>query len=786
MRNLSVWRLALSLHTHMKKKILALATTVASTTPVFAQTAPIPEAGRWAFNPTRDTFSPRAFVDLRTLNERVAGEKGFVRVDKNGQFVRGDGAPLAFWGVVTDNSKPVPEGSLYPPRDPAHHARFIAKRGVNIARCFIDVVPREHQGYGAPASNDPSQINRIQLDATWKFVANMKKQGIYTLICPYWAYTLKPPKSWGFEGLDGSTDAHNLLFYHPKMQAIYRNWMRILWTEKNPYTGLALKDDPAVAIFQIQNEDSLLFWTVNNLVPEQRQILGTQFGAWLTREYGSLDKAQESWSKNDPVGELYGAIVPAPGDQFEKGVAGFFNIYDFTGDAPKPDATKAARMRDQMEFVGRTMRDFYEGTEKYLRGLGVKCLFNATNWTTADNTVLGDIERWSYGSGEVLAVNRYTGAAHKGEREGWAIQKGDFYQPQWSQLTDPETFPLNLKRTLSQPIAITESSWVLPTRHRAEGSFLVSAYGAMNGIGPFFWFIGLNDEWMPPMAANGYDKETSVKWSNAQPDELGQFPAAALMFRNGSIKRAPNVVVEQRSLEDLWTRRVPIITEKPGFDPNRYSGDIAPSSSVQTFVDPLAYYVGGVRVVYGGDPKKSFVHPRLNSLIDRKNGLVTSATRELVYDFKRGLCKLNAPAAQGIVGFLNGAGGKFSTRDLQIQSSNDYASILVVSVDGTPIKTSKKLLVQVGTRTQPTGWREKPATRKVGAQELKGAEVESIGDAPWQVENTRITLSVQNSRVRSAKVLDENLVPIRNLKIQREKGHLTIQLPPNALYVGLE
>ena len=34
--------------------------------------------GRWAFQPPRDEFSPRALLDLRSLNEKFAGEHGFV------------------------------------------------------------------------------------------------------------------------------------------------------------------------------------------------------------------------------------------------------------------------------------------------------------------------------------------------------------------------------------------------------------------------------------------------------------------------------------------------------------------------------------------------------------------------------------------------------------------------------------------------------------------------------------------------------------------------------------
>jgi hypothetical protein len=172
--------------------------------------------------------------------------------------------------------------------------------------------------------------------------------------------------------------------------------------------------------------------------------------------------------------------------------------------------------------------------------------------------------------------------------------------------------------------------------------------------------------------------------------------------------------VEQRSLEDLWTQRLPLIAEEAGFDPNRDTGSISPRSNVKTYVDPLAYFVGPVRTVYGGDPTKSYVHPKLNTLIDRKKQTVRSITGELLLDYGKGISVLNAPKAQGVTGFLKAAGGKFSTRNLQITSGNDYASLLVVSLDRQPLNVSKRVLVQVGTTLRPTGWQEKPATRKIG------------------------------------------------------------------------
>ena len=60
---------------------------------------------------------------------------------------------------------------------------------------------------------------------------------------------------------------------------------------------MALIDEPAVATFEIINEDSLFFWTFNekSLGSGPLATLEGQYATWLTKKYGALDKAFASW-----------------------------------------------------------------------------------------------------------------------------------------------------------------------------------------------------------------------------------------------------------------------------------------------------------------------------------------------------------------------------------------------------------------------------------------------------------------------------------------------------------
>ena len=56
-------------------------------------------SGTWAFVPERDRFRSDALLDLRGLNEKVAGQSGFVRLAPDGEsFVLGDGTPSPLLG----------------------------------------------------------------------------------------------------------------------------------------------------------------------------------------------------------------------------------------------------------------------------------------------------------------------------------------------------------------------------------------------------------------------------------------------------------------------------------------------------------------------------------------------------------------------------------------------------------------------------------------------------------------------------------------------------------------
>lgn len=710
------------------------------------------DAGTWAFEPDADTFDKDALLDLRGLNETTAGQSGWVKRTPDGRdFLLGDGTPVRFWALNTYVQKS--DGM----EDLRRHARFLAKRGVNMVR---------FHGHLQPKGKDSkiTDVDEAELDRCWRLVAAMKEEGIYTTISPYWAMPTQVPPSWGVEGFTGK-GPQGMLFFDETLQRGYKAWLKALLTRSNPYTKTPLGQDPAVAILQLQNEDSMLFWTIQGLKPGPLRRLGKRFGDWCKAKYGSLEKAKAAWDgaahKNDDLGA---------------GVAGLYIIWHFTQER---GGGQAKRMADQLQFYGETMHAFNAEMVRYVRD-ELKCpvLINPGNWKTADPVKLADVERWSYTAGDVIGANKYYGGVHinpsEGHKSGYLVSQGDRFTGA-SVTRQPRHLSVNMKQVAGYPTIISEGLWVPPLQYQAEGPFLVAAYSSLTGLDIFYWFSTGEVAWGAPMG----------KWQLATPATLGQFPAAAYLFRKRLVQQGKPVVVEARRLADLWQRRSPVLAEKATFDPNRDAGDLPKDSTFTTGLDPLAFLVGPVEAVYGGDPRDSKALD-LGKYIDPAKKTARSITGQLAMDGSRGLCTLDAPMAQGACGFLKEAGAlKLSA--MKIESAMDYGSILAVSLDDQPLTSSKRIFIQVGAVTRPHGFRTRPSRfqSKDGKQRFEGEEIVELGGLPWNVAETKATLAFRNGGLSEAVVLDPNFMPVKTLPIQKEGGAPTLPLPPDAMYLLL-
>lgn len=715
------------------------------------------EPGHWAFPGANDDFSPKAALDLRYLNEKHAGQHGFIRVDDAGDFVRGDGRPIRFWAVGSHGFGD-DVGAW------AEHGRWLAKRGVNMARWHGNLAPKSRK---TPLASP----DRTAMAELWAFVAGMKRAGVYTTASFYYPHATRKQPNWGFD----SRGMTGLLFFEPRLQAAYKQWLRTALSETNPHTGLALKDDPALAILQLQNEDSLLHWTAEGIAGRERRQLEARFFAFVRDKHGSLEAATAAWhgerAKGDATGDGRLQVLP---------------LWELTRKAADKGQSvgKRARLADQMAFLTLTMRDFFADTIAFLRDeVGAPQLVNTGNWKTADHVTMMDAERFAGSVGDVLATNRYVhGGAHVGERAKWAVVTGDRFEDA-SLLQHPLTLPLALKQVARRAMIVSESNWVPPMTHQAEGPFLVSTYGALTGVDGFYWFThgSPNRQFRAPSSANGHFPSLG-KWVAGTPLIAGGYPAAALAYRQGYVRRGHPVVMERRSLKDLMARRPPAVSEGASFDPNRDRGRSADSETSQRPVDPLAFLVGPVLAAYSEQPERPSQQVALAPYIDE--GRVRSNTGELSWDYRRGLVTLDAPHAQGAAGFFDGL-GSLALSNITLAVDNDYGAFWAVSLDTKPLADSRHILLQAATRAHATGFRTAPDTSGDSDGKRPAKRILDHGRAPWQVAETRATLTIANPKLTVAVALDTNGMPTRALPLTSTPAGKTLRMPTDAMYVIL-
>jgi hypothetical protein len=725
--------------------------------------APFSEAernGAWNFSFRADWDRSGALLDLRYLNEKQAGESGFVRRSPDGTgFVLGNGRPVRFWAVNT---------TMYrkPMQEVEQHARFLARIGVNMVRMHGSISPKK------PGST-LEDVDEQEIENAHKLVAAMKKQGIYCTISPWWANGghAGSRAGWGLEEIGDGQDIWGLLFFEDRLKAAYKGWVRRLYTRKNPYTGLSLAQDPAVAVIQIQNEDSLFFWTLQGLKPYWMRRLGAQFGSWCTRRYGSLEKTLAAWQG-----------MRWNGDDLPNGVLGLMNIYQMT--LPQQGGA-ALRIRDEVQFLAEKQFAFYAEMAKFYREeLGCRQLINACNWKTGSPERLEDIERYTYTATDVSAVNRYyNGGPHTGPNSGWRIEPGHTFLSE-SAVRHPDALPLNLKLTAGTPMLISESAWVHPLLYQSEGPFLVAAYCSLVGAGPYYWFAAgeVTHDQQPYFPWQKVADQQPLMKFGLSPVTLTSFPAAALMYRTQAVRPGPVVAHEERPLADLWDRKVPLAVEGSSYDPNRDRAGGGEGRKGGT-VHPLAGLVGRVEAVYGGDPAKTRITDTSKYILPDQRRVV-SATGEISLDWGEGICTVNTPTAQGVTGEL---AGTTALRDVEIDGKG-YHTALAVSVDGAPLASASKVLLQVTTVSRPTDWKvevarvKDPDTR----QEREGLRVVQTGRMPWRMGNARIGLSLRNPSLRTAVVLDTAGFPVREIPLQRQDGKVSLRFPPDAVWVILQ
>ena len=247
-----------------------------------------------------DDAAPGTITDVSFLNAKPAGVNGYI-VPKNGHFVESKtGRRVRFLATNFAALQAFPSHA-----DAAKVAARIAKLGINLVRLHH----MDNPGWGIGSTlwdvryPDRQHIDPVQLDRVDYLFAQFKKNGVYSNVNLH--------VSRQFSAADGFPESVSKIpfdfdkrvdEYDRRMIRLQKNYARDLLTHVNPYTGLSYANDPAVAVIEINNENSLVSnWGPLGMdldkLPEpfEGELIGF-WNDWLAKKYGTDAKVQSAWT----------------------------------------------------------------------------------------------------------------------------------------------------------------------------------------------------------------------------------------------------------------------------------------------------------------------------------------------------------------------------------------------------------------------------------------------------------------------------------------------------------
>lgn len=620
-------------------------------------------------------------LDLSFLLDAPAGKHGFVRV-RDGHLVRGDGARLRLWGIhLTDWSR----GSvLLPPKeDVPLWASTLARYGINCVRLhFIDLdAPRGLIAAGPDSrSFDPQQLDRLDF-----LVAELKKRGIYIDLNLNVGRSYRAGDS--VPDFDRIRWAKGMTLYDPRLIELQKEYARKILTHVNPYTGLAYRDDPAVAIVEILNENAV--WVGFTAPPFYDAQLTTLYNEWLAKHLSAAEVAR--------LREIAGVAADAPVPRLK---------------GPEVGSAPRERFIAESRFIVDVESKFYLGMASYLRdSLRVRVPITAT----ADHGHSSSSYPMLMSLAKLDVVDGHSYWQHPGSPP----------PVNTPMVNDPlHSTVVRLSRTAvaGKPYTVSEFNHPFPNDWAAEGIPIAAAYGAFQD-----WDAIMVYTFEPKRAADWKSYVGDPFDISLDPVRMTQMATGALAFLRGDVRPARQTVARSYARDQAFeSRRLPR-TETPYFTPGF----------------PLALpLTHGVRIAsLEGAPTARYEPLDTTTIV--------SDTRELVWrrlNGTRGMVTQETERTQALIGFVSAH--RAAVRNLVADVRNEFASIVLSSMDGRPIASSSRLLVTAGSRVSNTGLRWNAERTRVAQQGGPPSLVEPVTGS--------ITLRALSGRVRavSATALD--------------------------------
>ena len=698
-----------------------------------------PGFAQWyTFTPSQD-YAKASEVSLADWLEKPAGKHGRI-VRKDDDLVY-NGKQIKLWGLNLCYGDCSPKKELADLR-----AAFYAKNGVNAVRLHKYADGPGWAGIQSAesfAELDPAGLARLDY-----FIAQLKAKGIYVKLSSTFGVKLGPadrktvPYMNEFGALKGGkgrvATGHGSVFLSPEIQDLQIRQIVNLLKHRNAHTGLTYAEEPAVAVVELFNEDSALwFGTLGRLqrIPTLRKRAAERFCTWLEAKYGSKDALLKAWGRG-ALGSFANegfrseswedkTIVPA-------GNPWFYDPAQLAG-SQKP---KRQRLLDTMRFLYEIQNEFYDRYVKAIRETGYEGEILGSNWQAGramshyynlhSDARVGLIDRHNYfGGGGGAKINNLT------------------------MLRVPGSAMLSagMQQVADRPFMLSEWIHVTPNEWGVEGPAIIGAYGmGLNGWDVSFMFQNRDPGGFSTRIAGS-------QWDVAAPNVMGVFPAVARQVLRGDVRQSD--VVATRYVH------VPSLLEgKLGFDDK-----VTQQYDVKTFDSdkvPARTLAAARCVVEFVDAWRETPAFDLSRYV--ADGVTTSSTGQLRWkegaERLDGYFTIDSPGTKAVVGFA--AGQTCALGDVTIAPKSRFGAIYVTARDrDKDIASAGNLLIVAVARARNTGMRV-----------FLDSRILNRGKAPVVMEPIQARIEIRRKGSPTVHVLDHDgcktgrTLPVRNGAIE--------------------
>lgn len=682
-----------------------------------------PGAEDWyTFQPTADHTKPSE-IGMQAWLEAPAGKHG--RIARQGDQLIYNGKPIKLWGLNVCYSSCSPDQELADRR-----VDFYSKLGVNAVRLHKYADGTGWAGIQSKESFlefEPEALDRLDY-----FIAQLKKHGIYVKLSSTFGVKLGSEDRQYVPYMDEFgkitrpggrvKTGHGSVFLAEELQDMQIGQIVKILRHRNPYTGLTYAEDPAVAVVELFNEDSALFFgTMSRLqkIPTLRRRAATDFKQWLEARYGDKKGLLEAWGENalnSFAGEGFTDESWEEDRIYPAGNPWFYDPTQLAG-SQKP---KRQRLLDTMLYLYEIQNAFYDRYVAAIREAGYEGEILGSNWQAGrafshyynlhSDYRVGLIDRHNYfGGGSGRRIDNVT------------------------MLRVPGSGMLSagMQQVADRPFMLSEWIHVTPNEWRVEGPAIIGAYGmGLQGWDVSFMFQNRDE-------GKIRDRVDRERWDVSAPMVMGVFPAVARQVLRGDVDEArvtasryvhvPSLHEGKLGFEDRVTQQHDVKT----FDSDKVPAEtLAAARCVVDFVDE-----------YRDTPKFD-----LDAYVE--NGVYTSATEQLRwYEGKSkldGHFTMNTPGTKAVVGFAEGT--SYDLGEVTIAPKSRFGAVYVTAQSPeADVASADALLVVAIARARNTGMRV-----------FEDSRVLSYGKPPVVMEPVRAEIRVRKEGTPTAHVLDHD------------------------------